>query len=122
MKNDNSPYFISNSLGIVYRFGREYGVSWETWSNGHVIKILGEFIIDIESSSPILRELPEVIGNEICLSILQREIEIMSKSYHVLKNAKDQFESVPVFEIFAETYKPLPHELQDELLKLEELN
>lgn len=122
MRKREVPYFISSSVGFVYRFGREFGVSWETWSVGHKITVLGEFISEEEDGSPRLVELPELASDEICHSIIQREIELVGKSYHNYNKRGGKRMTLPKFEIFEKIYKPCARELRDELARPEEQN
>jgi hypothetical protein len=116
------PYFISSSVGFIYRFGREFGVAWETWSVGHKVTVLGEFVKEPNEERPKLLHLPEVVANEICHSIIQREIELIGKSYHNYYKREGKKEVMPKFEILELIYKPCPRELRDELTRPEEQN
>jgi hypothetical protein len=122
MRKEDLPYFINSRLGLVYRFGREFGVAWETWSNGHTVRVLGEFIIDNKDYVPTLKELPDLMENEICLSIIQREIELLGKSYRYIQRITGKSDEPPVLEIFEEIYKPYAKDLIDELMKIHEQN
>ena len=122
MPKRKEPYFISSSVGFIYRFGREFGVAWETWSSGHKVTVLGEFVKDPENGRPKLMNLPDVVSNEICLSIIQREIELIGKSYHNYYKREGKKEVMPKFEILEVPYKPFPRDLRNELSKPEELN
>lgn len=122
MRKRELPYFISSSVGFVYRFGREFGVAWETWSVGHKITVLGEFITEPDKDFPTLLNLPDLVSEEICHSIIQREIELIGKSYHNYYKREGKKETLPKFEIFEKIYKPGAKELRDELARIEELN
>ena len=122
MRKEEPPYFISSSVGFVYRFGREFGVAWETWSVGHKITVLGEFVHNPDDKYPKLMSIPELVANEICLSIIQREIELIGKSFYNYYKREGKKEVMPKFEIFEIEYKPAIRELRDELKRPEEQN